>query len=84
MDGTFAALIGVGGIIKHVLPWKGVNRFIPLINWGVATVFNATAGGLDIAGAAVKGLQDALMATGGHQAVKNTVGAKLKIREQKL
>jgi len=60
----------IGAAVKHLLPWGGVNKFIPLIGaLGAGTYRAITTGAATpetIALSAVRGVFDAMTAKGSH------------------
>ena len=82
---TAGILMVLGALVKHIAPSKKINRFIPLINFGIATGVGI-AQGRDPLSAVINGAQESLMATGGHQAVKNYVlpSSRVQIRGQSI
>jgi hypothetical protein len=79
----FGALMGLGGVLKHLIPSQKVNKFIPYINFGAATAYGVLTG-KDPATAAMEGFQAATMATGTHQAAKILIPDKVKVNGQRL
>jgi len=64
-------ILGAG--VKHILPWKSVNKFIPLINMGVGVGLRMAGGG-DVAQAAIGGVADAIAAVGTHKTAQQVKG----------
>ena len=83
MGAMVPILLGAGAVLKHFIPARKLNRWIPLINWGIATGA-AVLGGADPVTAVGIGGQEAAMATGLHQGLKNYVAPGLTVRGQKI
>ena len=81
MDALFAML--GSGVIKHLIPTKKINKFIPLLNVAVCTGFYMSQGH-DFGTALGTGLTTGLMAVGGHQAVKTIAPGKIRINGQSI
>ena len=56
----------LGAAIKHLVPWKGVNKWIPAITTVATGAYYATNAGMPPLEAALAGLITALGAKGGH------------------
>ena len=76
MDFAFLALNALGGFVKHIIPGKTINKFIPVINFATATVGRKVMTNLPWTACAVQGFYDAGAASITYQTVKIPVKAK--------
>ena len=81
MDWTFLLNFGIGAIIKHVIPSKKINKFIPVINLVGTTAVVGLATN-DWQGAIQVGVNNTLMSTGLHSATRSTVLPNVRINGQ--
>jgi hypothetical protein len=79
MDFAFLGLNVLGGLLKYVVPTKVINKFIPVINYAVATVGRKVMTGMPWSACALQGLYD----TGAATAVYETAKIPSKIKKEK-
>lgn len=77
------AALGVGYIVKNLIPSEKINRFIPLV---AALVGIAVCTGIDIpagnfgVNTIIVGMISGLASTGMYEAFRNTLGGKIKTK----